>query len=107
MELEGKAPIDLSPPPPREPRFADPLEGEVIVVDIEVPADLSFASMTGSWYGRECAMRLQEALQMNETHGSKARCIQLHFHHSGDVGRFVSHVKYPGLHGISQLLADG
>ena len=88
----GEAPIDLSPPPPREPRYADPLNGEVIVIDIEVPSDLKFASMTGSWYGRELSLRLQEALQINEVHGGKARCIQLHIHNSTDPDHFVSHV---------------
>lgn len=88
----GKDPIDLSPPPPREPRFADPLNGEVIVIDIEVPADLAFSRMTASWYGRELSMRLQEALRINETQGERARCIQLHIHHPDAVGHFVSHV---------------
>lgn len=87
--FEGTAPIDFGPPPPREPRYADPLNGEVIVRDIELPADVT---LTRSGLQHFVLQAVEETQQMRETQGNKARCIQLHIHYPPTNRHYISHL---------------
>lgn len=88
MNLEGTAPIDLGPPPPRKPHFADPLNGEVIYRHIELPADVT---MTVSGIMHQLHGALLETLLMRRTQGDRARCIQIHIHYPESNDQFISH----------------
>lgn len=87
--FEGTAPIDLGPPEPREPRYADPLNGEVIVRDIELPADVT---LTQSGLQHFVLQALAETQQVRQTQGGKARCIQLHIHYPETNRQYISHL---------------
>ena len=86
----GTAAIDWGPPPPREPQYVDPLNGEVIVRDIELPADVT---LTESGLRHFVLQALAETQQMRSVNGDKARCIQLHIHYPETNRQFISHAE--------------
>lgn len=79
----ASAPVDL-----RHAHRADPLNGEVIVMDVSVPPGT--IDLRGFAFD-QVKQRFIEAMVMRDNQGERALCVQIHVHYPQAEDEFISH----------------